>query len=257
MTLGGFTMIRNGVSLDYCFEQCIQSMLDSPCDVVAVSVASGNEDDTEQIIRDWVAREPRLSVNIYEWPNPVGDSEFFVKWIQYARAHTPAECVIQLDADEVLHENSYGTIQKLKEQGGRFSACFHRYNFWRDAHSLIPHGVCCGHQVVRMAPQDVWLPSDGYHPSGKECIMMQREAPGPLEIMHYGFLRKPDAFFKKAKALQGYFFNTYDPRLEAVEGKADWHSQSGVTGWESDLIPFTGTHPERMKGWLTQRDYSV
>lgn len=255
MTLGGFTMIRNGVALDYCFEPCIQSLLDC-CDIVSVSVATG-EDETEQFIRDWVSREPRLSINIYDWPNPQGDADFFVKWIQYARQHTVADMVIELDADEVLHENSYETIQKLKDRGGRFSCKFHRYNFWRDAQHLVPHGVCLGHEVVRLGPQDVFMPSDGYHPDGQELIMMQCEAPGPLEIHHYGFLRKTEAFFKKARAIQGYFFKTFDPRLEAVENRSDWMTQPGVTGWENDLLEFKGTHPERMKGWLGQRGYHV
>lgn len=256
MTLGGFTMIRNGVMLDYCFEQCIQSLLDSPCDVVAVSVATGNEDDTEQIMRDWAAREPRISLNMYEWPNPQGDADFFVKWISYARQHTIADMVLELDADEVLHEEAYPHLQKLKERTGRFSCKFHRLNFWRDAKHLCPHGVNCGHEVVRLGPQNVFMPSDGYHPDATELMQMQIDVP-EMRIMHYGFLRRPDAYFKKARRLQGYFFNTYDPRLEAVENKPDWHSQPGVTGWEGNLLDFNGSHPARMRGWLEQRGYAI
>jgi len=245
-------MIRNGDALDYCYTLCIESLLEV-CDVVSVSVAPG-EDRTEERIRDWVAREPRLLINIYPWPDPKGDIDFFVNWIQYAKAHTPADYVIELDADEVLHENSFDAILKLKERGGRFSVRFHRYNFWRDAQHTIPPGHCCSHNPTRMAPQNVWMPSDGPHPMGAEMIMMNIETPAP-EIMHYGFLRKPDAFFRKSRALHGYFFNSYDPRLEKAETmEGNWMENCDL-GWQDSLVPFTGTHPARMKHWLEARGY--
>jgi len=256
MKLGGFTMIKDGDALDYCWRQTVQSLLDV-CDVVSVSVASQNMDDCEHRVRAWAEREPRLLVNIYPWPNPVGNPDFFVDWIQYARQHTPADYVLELDADEVLHENSYGSIQRLKERDGRFSVRFHRYNFWKDAQHVVPHGVNCSHVVTRLAPQNVWMPSDGPHPNGQEMIMMQIDTEGPLEIMHYGFLRKPDAFFKKAKAIQGYFFNSYDPRLAKAETMAGNWMENCEVGWEDKLLPFTGTHPARMQGWLESRGYHV
>ena len=252
-------MIKDGESKDYCWRQCVESML-PVCDVVNICVASVNDDDTEALVREWVASEPKLRMCIYTWVDPVGDIDFFVNWIQYARLHTLTDYVLELDADEVLHENSYETITKIKEktnQVRRASYQFQRYNFWRDASHIIPHGVCCGHAVVRLAPQNVWLPSDGIHPNGQECIMMQSPSPGPLEIMHYGFIRKPEAFFRKARALQGFFFNSYDPRLEKAEMmEGNWMENCNV-GWEGQLIPFTGTHPERMKGWLEARELKV
>jgi len=256
MTLGGFTMIKDGDALDYCWRQCIESML-PVCDVVVVSVASQNSDDTEAQVREWVAREPKLRIVIYEWPNPVGYVDFFVDWIQYTRNHVPTDFILECDADEVLHESSYPTILKLKERNARFSVRCQRYNFWRDAQHLIPHGVCCSHLVTRIAPQNVWLPSDGPHPNGQEAIMMSIDPSEPIEIFHYGFLRKPDAFFKKAKAIQNMFFGTYDARLAKAETMTGNWMENCDVGWENQLLPFNGTHPERMRHWLEARGYKV
>lgn len=253
MTLGGNICIRNGNELDYCWRECIESLL-PVCDLI--SVCDGQSTDgTQEEIRAWQEKEPKIVLCVYPWPNPQGDSDFWVNWLNYGREHVRADLHLQLDADEVLHENSYETIQKIKDISDRASYVFDRYNFWRDTSHLVPHGVNLGHRVVRLAPQNVWLPSDGYHPTGAECMMMVRDAPGRLEIMHYGFLRKPDAFFKKARALQGYFFNTYDQRLADAETHPKWMEKPGITGWEGNLLDFNGTHPERMRGWLEQRGY--
>ena len=87
--------------------------------------------------------------------------------------------------------------------------------------------------------------------------MMAIDPPEQIEIYHYGFLRKPDAFFKKAKALQGYFFNSYDPRLAKAETMAGNWMENCEVGWENNLLPFNKPHPQRMIGWLQERGYKV
>lgn len=254
MTLGGVIVIKDGEILDYCFQQAIASLL-PVCDVVAVSVAK-SDDNTEEIVREWASREPKLSVNIYPWKSPKGDANFFVDWLQYARQHTVADRIIQIDSDEVVHESSYPAIEEFKKREGRLSVWMNRYNFWRNPQNLIPHGYCCAHRVVRMMPQDCWLPSDGADERGAESTNMAIDS--DIFIGHYGFLRKRDAWFKKARALQGYFFDTYDKRLEAAEKyEGNWSEMPDITGWENQLMPFTGTHPEIIKPWLKERGYDI
>jgi len=226
------------------------------CDEVVV--CDGESDDgTQEFIREWMLREPKIKLCVYKWPDPVGQIDFWVDWLNFARTHIKTDYQLQLDADEVLHESSYPTILKLKERNARFSVRCQRYNFWRDAQHLIPHGVCCSHLVTRIAPQNVWLPSDGPHPNGQEAIMMAIDPPEQIEIYHYGFLRKPDAFFKKAKAIQKMFFNSYDPRLAKAETMAGNWMENCEVGWENNLLPFNKPHPQRMIGWLQERGYKV
>lgn len=267
MTLGGNVCIRNGLSLDYCFQQAIESLL-PVCE--SVTVCDGQSDDgTQEVIREWMTREPKIKLCVYPWPNPKADVNFWTDWINFARGHIREDFEIQLDADEVLHESSYPLIQQFKNQtrpGQRVSLWMRRYNFWQDAQHLIPTGVCCSDRVVRMAPQSTWLPSDGPDARGAEATAMAVDS--GCEIFHYGFLRKPDAFFRKAKALQSYFFGSYDDRLAEAERElilageksgdgGNWMRDIKGVEWVERLVPFKGTHPSVARQWLTERGYAI
>lgn len=248
--LGGVVPIRNGFKLDFCFENCIKSLLPI-CDTVAVSVGEG-DDDTEKFLREWWTREPKLSLNVWPWPHPKGNPDWYTDWLNYARQHTPCDWIIQLDADEVLHEKSYQEVLDFVNAGKRRSAVCTRWNFWKDHKHTIPEGFCCGKRVIRIQPQNVWLPSDGYHPLGAETSQMAVET--GIEVFHYGFIRKRECFFEKEKLLQGYFFDSWDARLEkAKTHEGNWMTMPGVTSWEDRLDPFGGTHPALMKEWLKER----
>lgn len=254
MTLGGNVCVRNGIELDFCFREAIQSLL-PVCDEVVVCDGEST-DGTQELIRDWITHEPKIKICVYKWPNPKGDPDFWVKWLNYAREHVRSTYTIQLDADEVLSENSYGIIQQYKQRPAKpsFALWCRRYNFWSDHKHLIPHGVCCSHRVVRFAPQHIWMPSDGSHPRGAQLIRLAK--PSSVEIFHYGFIRKREAFFKKERALHNMFFASYDPRLEEAEKyEGNWATMPGLCDWENKLVPYIGGHPRVMAKWLKERGY--
>lgn len=255
-TLGGAVCIRNGDIYDFCWRESVNSLL-PVCDEVCICVGTGNEDNTEQEAREWAAREPKINLCMYPWPEPKGDADFWVKWLNYAREHLKSEWHFQLDADEVLHEKSYAELRRFVEapSKGR-SGSVTRLNFYRDAKHLIPNGHCLGKYVIRVAPTRMWIASDGYHPNATEVTA--NVTPTEIEIYHYGFIRKHEAYFVKERKLQGYFFDNYDPRLEKAEvnGK-DWANTPGLSDWENMLDPWEGTHPAVMLPWLRERGYEV
>ncbi len=261
MSLSGLVLIRNGISLDYCFRESIASLL-PVCDEVVVSDGE-SEDGTQEFIRDWVAKEPKIKLCVYKWPHPSGHIEFYVDWIQQGRMHCKGTHICHLDADEILDERSYRAVRYYNRDGPKHTLWCKRLNFWRDHKHLIPEGVCCSHRVVRLAPQSMWLPSDGPHPKGHEAI--SNAEPSNVVIFHYGFLRRKEAFFKKARALQSYFFNSYDPRLVDVERllildgertHKNWMQEVDLE-WKDNLVPYDGHHPEIIKPWLTERGMPV
>lgn len=257
MTLGGNICIRNGFELDYCWREAIQSLL-PVCDEVVVC-DGGSTDGTREHIVEWAEREPKIKLVDYPWPNPKGDIKFWTDWLNFAREHIKCDFQIQLDADEVLSENSYDWIKSYKhctEAGKHESLWCKRWNFWRDAQSLIPYGHCLSNRVCRIAPQGVWLPSDGADERGWRATALAQDS--GIEIFHYGFIRKRESFFKKARALQEMFFNSYDPRLEEVE-KVDgnWMVNISEVEWTTQLVPFEGKHPMIMEKWLTERGCKI
>lgn len=257
ISLGGLVCLRNIESLDYCWGECIGSLLPI-CDEVVCCYAD-SDDYTEQLIREWAKVDTKISICHYPWPNPVGNPEFYVDWIQYGRAHVQSDFVCHLDADEVLSDYSYQYLQMFKkatEPGDSVSLRCVRYNFWRDAFTLIPPGHCLAHEVTRVAPRDVFLPSDGAHPRGGPIARMVRDS--DVEIFHYGFLRKREAYFEKSRQLHKMFFNSYDQRLVDAEQKpGNWMEQIENVEWTRDLKFFTGSHPRIIVPWLRARNYQV
>lgn len=257
ITLGGNVCVRNGIELDYCWREAVASLL-PVCDTVTVCDGSST-DWTQEEIREWMAREPRILLCVYPWPNPKGDIEFWVKWINYAREHVKEDFQFQLDADEILSEKSYPLIEEFKRgtmPTDRVSLRCLRYNFWQDPQHLIPHGVCCGHQVVRVAPTSVWLPSDGSHPSGAEANRIARDS--QIELFHYGFLRRREAYFEKTRQLHTMFFGGMtDSRIIDVEKncKGNWMQEIQNVEWLNRLRDFTGQHPAIALPWLKERGY--
>lgn len=245
--------IRNGLELDYCFRECIESIL-PVCDEVVVCDGQST-DGTQECIRDWMRKEPRIKLCVYPWKNPKGDITFFTDWINHAREHLTSDWHIQMDADEVLCDSGHTYLhQFLKEEHSPVSLWCNRLNFWKDTQHLIPHGVCLSHRVVRVAPTSVWMPSDGPDPRGAEIIKMAINS--PLVIGHYGFLRKRDAYFAKSRALHGYFFDTYDPRLEQAEAsQGNWMDNIQGVEWKSRLLHYDGPHPTVIHKWLRERGY--
>lgn len=250
-TLGGNVCIRNGFELDFPFVECIKSLL-PVCDVVSVSDGEST-DGTQEYLREWQKQEPKIVLNVYPWPEPNGNPDWWVEWLDYNRQHTRADWQFQLDADEVLYEKHYEEIRKFIETPNR-TGIVTRHNFWLDHRHTIEEGICLGKRVVRLAEQSLWLASDGYHPKGEQAASLS--VPTDIEIFHVGFIRKPAAFFKKERRLQGYFFGTYDPRLEAVETKeGNWMADPSVGDYSGHLEEYTGDYPEVLKPWLRERGY--
>lgn len=253
-TLGGAVCIRNGNQLDYCWREAIKSLL-PVCDEVVVCDGEST-DGTQEEIRDWAVIEPKIKLCVYPWPNPVGDIEFWVKWLNYAREHLSTDYHFQLDADEVLSEKSYPEVLSVLD-GPPHSVWVWRRNFWADTKHLIPPGHCCGHRVVRIAPSNVWLASDGCNERGNAAVAMALHS--EIEIFHYGFLRKRKSIFQKAKELQRMFFGAgADPRMDEVEDKdGNWMRDIKGIDWINQLVDYNGDHPAVIHQWLRERGHKV
>lgn len=256
MKLGGFVCVRNVLNLDYCWREAVQSLLPI-CDEVVIC-DSDSEDGTSEIIRDWAHKEAKLTICNFPWTDPKGDNTWYPTWLNTAREHLKMKdgWCIYLDADEILHETSYPMVRWAAEK--QKALVCERFNFWRDPQHLIPKGVCLGWEVIRVGPQRLFFPSDYPDPRAAE-IMRIAQRIGKVEIMHYGFLRRREAFFRKARAVQRIWGgDSYDPRLEAAEiYDGEWACTPGITGWENKLDPFHGTHPSVIRPWLTERGYTL
>lgn len=256
ITLSGLICLRNGDDLDYCWREAIQSLL-PVCDEVVICEGEST-DGTQEAVRKWMESEPKLKLCIYPWPDPKGDVDFYVNWIQFGRAHIAGDFLLHCDADEIISEHTQQVLAKFRRDTkpkDRISLKGHRYNFWKDAYHLIPHGVCLSHIVTRVAPRDVFMPSDGAHVLGDKIENMSVQS--RVTFYHYGFLRRSKAYFEKSRQLHTMFFGSMsDQRLaDAEKSGKEWMAEIRDVEWTNRLLPYEWDHPEIIKPWLRERGH--
>jgi glycosyltransferase involved in cell wall biosynthesis len=248
--ISGYVLSRNCLSLDYCIDLTIRSLL-PVCNEVVVCDA-GSTDGTLEMLEEWAGYDSKLRITHWDWPDPKGETYFFVKWINHAREQLRYDMQLNIEADECLSLRSHDAIREAAAERG--SRMFRRLNFWRDACSLAPDGHYCGHQVVRMGPQELWMPSDAPDPHGPQDITRLATWDDRLEIFHYGALRKPEAFIAKSKVMQGAIFGSLDSRLADAEKAGDnWVDRCP---FPKPLQRFRGKHPDFALQWLRDRGHS-
>jgi len=258
-TLGGYVCVRRGLALDYCFPEAIRSLLPVCNEVVVCD--SDSDDGTREYLDQMARNYPKIRVINRPWPDPQGRSHhFWVEWLNYARQHLTTDCQITLDADEVLDDSPlcHKVIQDAlcTDHPARF---FHRLNFWRDPHSLIPSGYCLADKVARMGLADRTMHSDEPRSEdGADWRILDEAVFHPdLKIFHLGFLRRREAFYAKNRAVSRIWQGEgRDPRL--IEGE-----QNGLEVWETSceyadlLVPYTGHYPASVVKWLAERRHYV
>lgn len=250
--LSGYVCVRNATVYDYPISEAVLSLV-PVCDEVLISCAD-SDDDTWEICADLVWLDSRVKLYGYPWDNPHRDIHFWTRWMNFARNQLSYDTQLELDADEVLDPAGYDQIRAMKSTG--CSAMFQRLNFWKDAQHLAPHNRVCGEMVARLGPTSLYMPSDEPQPAVHPNVRTNA-APFPsLRIFHYGFLRKPDAFVKKADAINQMFFGSTDPRLAEQVAKGErWDNRDYFSG--EPLRPFNEQHPEVARRWLQERGYSL
>lgn len=251
-TLGCSIALRNGNVFDYPWKECIQSVLPFVQEVVVAE--SDSTDDTLQDLQALAEREPKVKIWHYPWPNPKGDGRCVMTWTNFARERLSTDYNLQMDIDEILPpEHGPKIVDRI--QGSPVTLCIRRLNFYRDAQHLIPDNNCCGHAVLRVSPKTHWLPADTPDPQGQDAMNLHTDAMD-IEIFHYNWLRKREAFFLKERGIQTAFFNDNDPKLvtqEAIPG--NWMAPGGNWDWENRLVKFNGQHPAIMHQWLKDRGW--
>ena len=247
MKLSGYTVTRDCVSGDYCFEECIRS-LSAICDEVVVADAM-SEDGTRERIASLVCELGNVRVVNYPREDLFNDRGFFTRWLNYTRLQLTGDIQLQLDADEVFDTDSRDYIRMLAEHGRPYWC--RRLNFWGDHRHYAPSGVVCGDRVVRLAPARYWMPSDEGHVPEVPIRLDARDG-GPV-VYHYGFIRHANGFLKKSEWFQQALVGDFDKRLKrAKETGEDWRI---LAPCPATPVPYNGPHPRIAHNWLRARGY--
>ncbi len=138
MLVSGLTIVRNGQRLDYPFMEVIRSALPI-CDEF-IAVVGKSEDDTLEMIR--TIDDPRLRIVETVWSDKVRPRKCLLAQQTNIGLHLcQGDWCIYLQANEVLHECSYGILQELMEKhldNKQVEAMLlERLTFWADYRHYI------------------------------------------------------------------------------------------------------------------------
>lgn len=254
MKLSGYIPVRNGISLDYAWREAALSLL-NVCDELLLC-DSDSTDGTTEALHQFAESAPRVRVINWPWENPVGDPGFFLRWLNYCRSQCSHPLQISVDADECL-DSSDSCLDAIREAAASPNPrrLFHRINLWRDGNSIreIPEGHCVGRWVARMGETSAYMVSD-YPECPPGCVRDGAVKDERLLIWHLGFLRRPEAFYAKARVCLTAWAGSTDSRLDKTEseGKGQWDTE---ISWRHLLEPVQHPYPAMVRQWLAERGH--
>jgi hypothetical protein len=246
-TVGGFVYAHNAVEYDYTLAQTIECLA-ATCDRVVVCDCESTDGTFD--VMWWAAnRHPHVRILSHPWqPNKGGWGSWLADLANFCRGQLHTDFWFHLQADEVIHEADYGKVIQMRRKP--LKRVFVRNNYWTDHRHVTPPNRVCSSSIVRFAPIDAPLFGDGESAS-KDGGIFHADVP----IHHYGFIRKPAGFAKKARLMETAFTGgNYNPIIDTVE-------REGVRKlrdeWDDPLLPPVGEHPSAMIPWLEERGFSL
>lgn len=250
--LAGTLFVRNGISLDYCFEASIKSM-QAVCDWVVVVYVESN-DNTLEILKSIQSHDESQSITILQcsqemWDNQRGKeklSYFQNIGIEYIE-NKGYEYVLLVQADEVLHEDSIPYIKRALELGEE-AYFVSRHNLWGSIDTMlsVPQSrKPCSSVVNRLCKSNYRSFDDGESMATNGASL---DYINKIDIFHMGFVRDNVKHLEKIKEIQGNIFLwTPDERVN-LKPAFDWRDW-GFT--DSDLVPIPKPLPIYLNEWVS------
>lgn len=243
-SLGGSIFVYQAETFDYSYKEAI-ACLKEMCDQVAI-VDSGSTDGTAEYVRSMADEKTRILCLPNEvWQSQKGKTKLST-FSNFAHTMLDTDCFFNLQADEIVHENSYDAIRRAIETDYPGFLCT-RVNLWKDCHhqlNVSQERKPCSTEVIRLAKKGVLSFDDAEN----LCTPATDEFVNDIKIIHYGFVRKKEIMKEKIRhMLVNIFGMGPDPKLADME-TFDWRAWFS----EEDLIPFND-HPKIMQEWVKTR----
>jgi hypothetical protein len=241
-SLGGTIVAHRVVERDYCFRESLTSLC-AVCDEVIVVTTPDSEGEIYRIAAS-IPPHPKLRIIVEDW-NPCRHGFWLSDLTNQARRQLSTKFHLSLQADEVLNEAEYVKIRDdCSEEVTMFTQ---RLNFWVRPTEVLPPGVICGSNIIRIG-----------NTFQHSCVDAENLAPLPesshaqttFKIYHYGHIRKAKGFVIKSRELQTAHLGVCDPIIDRIEAEGIGACE-GFRGIKA--LPFVNKHPKIMHGWLKER----
>lgn len=248
MQVIGFMIVRNGVRLDYPFREAIASALPI-CNQFYVSVGQ-SEDGTWEALAAW--EEPKLILIPSQWDLSLreGGKVLAQETNKLLAQLPPADWYLYLQADEVLHEADYPTLQaslRRWQANPQVEGLVFDYVHFYGSYRWIGASRKWYRREVRVIRRLPGLASyrdaQGFRRWGRKLRVKAANA----RIFHYGWVRPPER--QRQKMLEAHRYWHSDAWIQAAVPETFVYDEHDL------LVPFTGSHPAVMQDRAAREDW--
>jgi hypothetical protein len=244
-TLGGIIFVRNAIQYDYCLAEAVESLREICHEIVMLDV--GSDDGTDALVMSLQDRKTKAYLFGRDVWDGLHGREKLATFQNMALSFLDTDYYFLLQADEVLHEDSFPFIRKAIETN-KEGFYVTRLNLWKDCNHVLDvpqERKPCSTEIIRLAKTNHFSVGDG---ESIGCNNASTEFMEGIKIWHLGFVRKKEVMIDKIKNMQtGVFEIPYDPKLDGMK-VFDWKAWFS----EEDLKPITG-HPKFITNWIKTR----
>ncbi|MDE2101898.1 MAG: hypothetical protein KGL39_31925 [Patescibacteria group bacterium] len=260
-TIGGHVFVCDGLKFDYCFIEATLSML-PVCDEVAVLLF---DDADEKELREKI-QDPKLKIIRHrrqDWEDTAPQGKYRLSfWTNETKRHLNTEWQFCLQADEVLHENSYELVrQAITEPFEAFVV--RRFNLWGDPYHYINYPKIalrgeagpCGNHTGRLAK----IKYDSWNDAENIDAPFTHKYWEDIKTYHMGFVRDRKKMVQNKINMQEKIFQVgkADPKfykdIEANAGEFDPYTRFS----RDELLPITEPLPAVIRDWAKARSYGA
>lgn len=238
--LFGFTLLRNAVKYDYCFEESLESLL-NVCEDVTIAFDPADDDTGERLKKisklnlihsPWNMQKREGGIVLSEQTN------ISLEALRKNQSSNPDAWGFYLQADEVLHEDDRDLILhdvNLANDMGYDAIAFRYLHFWQSHHSIAINKKWYP-QEIRAIKLNTNIESWGDAQSFRNYKkIFYSEA----RIFHYGHVREEDKYLsKKADILKMYHSDQKLAKYKRREKRFDS---------QTETLSYWGPQPKWMK----------
>lgn len=205
-SLGGSIFIRNAIDLDYCIKEAALSLIPI-CDEVVIGDAQST-DGTLDILRQLEREHSNVKViEGLDW-ECANNYEKLSMLANQVKGNLKTDWHFMLQADEIIHEESYDTIKLAIERSNMESFMCKRYNLYGSVDRYIGFDVAqdvkpCSDEIIRLAKTRHNAYSDAESLQVPSCNTEYTEA---IKIFHYGMVRDRKKILDKVISMQSWFW---------------------------------------------------
>lgn len=248
MRVAGFTIVRNAIHYDYPVVESIRSALPLVDEMV---VAVGRSHDaTRELVESIDSSKIRIIDTVWDDSIRSGGA-VLAQQTDLAMDACDGDWYLYLQADEVLHEEDYESIQSRMHQyrdHPMVEGLSFRYHHFRADYTIrdpLPY-----RQQVRIIRPGIGIRSHGDACGFRVNNRKLHSVSATAWVYHYGYVRPP----KNMTAKMDYFTSLYDGR-DVTPGQ---EQQAIEYQWNLETCePFHGTHPSVMNARIEAKDWDT